>query len=157
MKLIGQAGKKPTLISIPKFVKKLDEVPEIAFLEEQPIKIALALAERGLIRQFMGLWPYTKTTENWIQRNWRPQLKNSVSCYAVGRGFFIFEFITKEDRDLVFKSGPYFMGSQGLYINRWMPNFDPTVDVPKEVPVWVRLPNLLVHCWNFHSLQKIGN
>ena len=125
--------------------------------QEQPIKIALALAERGLIGQFMGLWPSAKTADDWIQRNWRPQLKNSVTCYAVGRGFFIFEFITKEDQDLVFRSGPYFMGSQGMYLNRWTPDFDPTVDVPKEVPLWVRLPNLPVHCWNFHSLQKIGN
>ena len=80
-----------------------------------------------------------------------------MTYYAIGRGFFIFEFISKEDRDLVFRSGPYFMGSQGLYLNRWTPDFDPTVDVPKEVPVWVRLPNLSVHCWHFHLLQKIGN
>ena len=38
-----------------------------------------------------------------------------------------------------------------------MPYFDPTVDMPKEVPVRVRLLNLPVHSWNFHSLQKIGN
>jgi hypothetical protein len=55
----------------------------------------------------------------------------------VGRGFFIFEFISLEDRNLIFRSGPYFMGMQGLYLNKWMPDFDPSVDVPKEVPVWV--------------------
>ena len=48
----------------------------------------------------------------------------------VGRGFFLFEFISKEDRDLIFRNGPYFMGPQGLYLNRWTPDFDPTVDVP---------------------------
>ena len=75
----------------------------------------------------------------------------------VSRGFFIFEFIAKEDRDLIFRSGPYFMGTQGLYLNRWTPDFDPEVDVPKEVPVWVRLPNLPVHCWNIQTLEKVGN
>jgi hypothetical protein len=125
--------------------------------EEHSIKIALALAERGLVGQFMGLWPSAKTTDNWIQRNWRPHLKHSVTCYPVGRGFFVFEFISKEDRDLIFRSGPYFMGTQGLYLNRWSPDFDPTVDVPKEVPVWVRLPNLPIHCWNIQALEKIGN
>ena len=45
-KLVGQAGKKPAMPSILKFIEKLDEVPEIALPEEQPIKIALALAER---------------------------------------------------------------------------------------------------------------
>jgi hypothetical protein len=49
------------------------------------------------------------------------------------------------------------MGTQGLYLNRWTPNFDPASEVPKDVPVWVRLPNLSIHCWNPSSLQAIGN
>lgn len=55
--------------SILKFVKKLEAIPKIALPEEQPIKIALALAGRGLVGQFMGLWPSTRTTDDWIQRN----------------------------------------------------------------------------------------
>ena len=110
-RLIVLLGKKTTAPAVPKFVKKLDKIPEIALPEDQPIKIALALSERGSVGQFMGLSPSTKTTDDWIQHNWRPQLKNSVTCYPIGRGFFIFKFISKEDHDLVFRSGPYFMGT----------------------------------------------
>jgi hypothetical protein len=156
-RLVSSGGKRTAPPSVPKFIKKLEEIPEIALPETQPVKIALALAERGLVGQFMGLWPSAKTTDDWIQRNWKPLLKHGVTCYPVGRGFFIFEFIDKEDRDLIFRSGSYFMGTQGLYLNRWTPDFDPNVDSPKEVPVWVRLPNLPVHCWSYESLQKIGN
>lgn len=49
------------------------------------------------------------------------------------------------------------MGPQGLYLNKWTPDFDPTVDVPSVVPVWVRLPNLPMHSWNWESLKHIGN
>lgn len=105
----------------------------------------------------MGLFPSARSTDDWIQQNWRPHLKHSVTCYLVGRSFFVFKFISKEDRDLIFRSNPYFMGSQGLYLNRWSLDFDPNVDIPNEVPVWVHLPNLLVHFWNFQSLEKIGN
>ena len=49
------------------------------------------------------------------------------------------------------------MGAQGLYLNKWTPDFDPEIDVAKEVPVWVRLPNLPVHCWNNQTFEKIGN
>ena len=49
------------------------------------------------------------------------------------------------------------MGPQGLYLNRWDPDFDPAIDVPKAVPVWVRLPNLPIHYWTTSSLQAIGN
>jgi hypothetical protein len=75
----------------------------------------------------------------------------------LSNNFFLFEFINKEDKDLIFRNGPYFMGTQGLYLNRWTPDFDPTTELPKEVPVSVRLPNLSVHCWNYEALQKIGN
>ena len=49
------------------------------------------------------------------------------------------------------------MGLQGLYLNKWSPDFDPTQDVPSAVPVWVRLPHLPLHCWNLDYLEAIGN
>jgi hypothetical protein len=156
-RLVEACSKKSTVSEAPSFVKKLNDIPEIDLPPEYPMKVTLSLSERGLIGQFMGLWPSTRSTDNWIQRNWRPLITNSVTCYAVGRGYFIFEFISQEDRDLIFRNGPYFMGTQGLYLNRWTPNFDPASEVPKDVPVWVRLPNLSIHCWNPSSLQAIGN
>lgn len=49
------------------------------------------------------------------------------------------------------------MGPQGLYLNKWNPEFDPTQDVPSAIPVWVQLPHLPLHCWNTKSLETIGN
>jgi hypothetical protein len=156
-RLVEACTKHSTTVEAPSFVKKLQDIPEIDLPPDQPMKIALSLSDRGLIGQFMGLWPSARSTENWIQRNWRPLITNSVTSYAVGRGFFIFEFISQEDRDLIFRNGPYFMGTQGLYLNRWTPSFDPASEIPKDVPVWVRLPNLPIHCWSTPSLQAIGN
>ena len=53
--LLGPLGKNPVVHEIPKFIKKSDAVPKIVLPEEPSIKIALALAERGLVGQFMGL------------------------------------------------------------------------------------------------------
>jgi hypothetical protein len=156
-KLLVAHGKKLPPAAPPSFVKKLDSIPEIDLPPDHPMCVAVSLSDHGLVGQFMGLWPSTRSTDNWIQRNWRPLIQNSVTCYAVGRGFFIFEFISQEDRDLIFRNRPYFMGTQGLYLNRWTPSFDPAVEVPKDVPVWVRLPNLPIHCWNPTSLQAIEN
>lgn len=52
--LLSQKGKKRPTPEVPKFIKKLEEIPEIALQEDQPIKIALALADRGLVGKFMG-------------------------------------------------------------------------------------------------------
>ena len=49
------------------------------------------------------------------------------------------------------------MGPQGLYLNKWTLDFDPEEDVTSPVPVWVRMPNLPIHCWNWDSLKHIGD
>jgi hypothetical protein len=132
---IQGCSKKTAPSAPPSFVKKLDAISEIDLSPEHPMKVALSLSERGLVGQFMGLWSSTRSTDNWIQRNWRPLITNSVTCYVVGREYFIFEFISQEDIDLIFRNGPYFMGTQGLYLNRCTPSFDPASEVPKDVPV----------------------
>lgn len=155
--MIAAAPKRPPSFSQQLFVKKLDSIPFVALPEEETCKAALNLDERGLIGQFMGLWPSPKLVEDWTQRNWKPLMNEGVKIYFVGKGFFVFVFENPDDRGLIFRNGPYFMGPQGIYINKWTPNFDPTQDLPSAIPVWVRLPHLPLHCWNKKSLQIIGN
>ena len=82
--LAGLPQKKRSEAS--KFVKKLDEIPEISLPPEAPIQVALSLADRGLIGQFTGLWPSPKTTEQWVNRNWAPLIKEKVTSYFLGKG-----------------------------------------------------------------------
>lgn len=93
-----------------KFVKRLDEILVISLSPETPIQVALSLPDRALIDQFTGLWPSPKSTENWVNRNWAPLIKENVNSYFLGRGFFLFDFTTKEDKELIFHNGPYFTG-----------------------------------------------
>ena len=62
-----------------------------------------------------------------------------------------------EAKRLILRNIPYFMGPQGLYLNKWNPDFDPTQHVSSAVPVWVRLPHLPLNCWNPKTLEIIGN
>ena len=48
----------------PKFVKRIEDVPEVALPPEETIWVALSLADRALIGQFTGLWPSPKTTDS---------------------------------------------------------------------------------------------
>jgi len=80
-----------------------------------------------------------------------------ISIRFCGRGYYTFHFETKEDQDLIFRNGPYFMDTRGSYLNRWMPNFNPKMDVANAVPVWVRLPHFPLHCWGDVSVKAIGN
>ena len=89
----------------PKFVKRLEDVSEVTLPPEETIRVALSLADRALIGQFTGLWPSPKTTDSWVQRNWRPLITNNVASYSVGRGYFLFDFQSKDDKELIFKNG----------------------------------------------------
>lgn len=155
--MIAAGTKRPPSGMQKKFVKKLDSIPSVALPEQETCKAAMNLTERGLIGQFTGLWPSPKSVEDWTQRNWKPLIKEGVKSYFVGKGYFVFVFENPDDKGLIFRNGPYFMGPQGLYLNKWAPDFDPTQDIPTAVPVWVRLPHLPLHCWNQKSFQIIGN
>jgi len=87
----------------------------------------------------------------------QPLVKEGIKKILVGKGLFVFVFYLIEDKNLIFRNGPYFMGPQGLYLNSWSPDFDSTQDVPLAILVWLCLPHLPSHCWNPKSLESIGN
>jgi hypothetical protein len=156
-KLVAGASKRPLFATQQKFVKKLDCIPIVELPIEETCRSTVNLADRGLIGQFTGLWPSPKSVEAWVQRNWTPLISEGIKSHFVGKGFFVFVFESSEDKNLIFRNDPYFMGPQGLYLNKWTPDFDPAQDVSSAVPVWVRLPHLPLHCWNKKSLHAIDN
>jgi hypothetical protein len=104
----------------PKFVKKMDQIPSVQ-IQGSSRTLALKFAEQALIGQFTGIWPSPWAMAIWIDKNWKPHLKGNLSHFLCGRGFFAFLFEDKSDRDLIFRSRPYFMGSRGMYLNSWTP------------------------------------
>jgi len=154
---LGSLWKHATSAQQQKFVKKLETIPTVALPTEEPCRSALNLVERELIGQFTGLWPSPKVVDAWLKRNWRSLVKEGIRSYLVGKGFFVFVFDSVEDRNLIFRNGPYFMSPRGLYLNQWTLDFNMSQDVPSTVPIWVCLPHLPLHCWNPKSLEAIGN
>jgi len=118
---------KPSISS--KFVKKMEEIPSVELSPEEPCKLALLLAENALIGKFTGLWPSPKMVEAWMGDRWKSLLQGEVSLCAVGRGFFVFSFTRTKDRDLVFRSRPYFMGARGLFLAPWTLDFNPGAEI----------------------------
>jgi len=143
--------------SASKFVKKLADIPEIPLPPSLPRKAAISLAERGLVGQFTGLWPSPRVVQKWLERNWNANIQGKIAIRFCRRGYYTFLFETKEDKNLIFRNGPYFMDSRGLYLNRWSPNFDLEMDIPNVALVWVHLPHLPLHCWGDESVKAIGN
>jgi hypothetical protein len=53
-KLVASGGKRKHSVPVPKFIKKLEEIPEIALPETQAVKIALALCRERAGRPVYG-------------------------------------------------------------------------------------------------------
>lgn len=151
---MGPAKNRP---SVTKFIKILEYILGISLPPTLPRKATLSLAERGLVGQFTGLWPSSKMVQKWVERICSATINKKISIKFCGRGYYTFHFENKEDRDLIFRNGPYFMDTRGLYLNKWTPDFDPEMDVPNVVHVWVRLPHLPLHCWGDDLVKSIGN
>lgn len=94
------------------------------------------------IRQFTCLYPPPKVIKQLVQQNWQPLIKGRVETYFYGKGFFIFYFEFKEDKDLIFRNDPSFIGPKGLDMNKRSLDFDINLDIPSAIPVWVKLPHL---------------
>jgi len=155
--LVGKCSKRPMTASQNKFVKKIETIPIVTLLAKEPYRAAMNIAKGGLIGQFTGLWPSPRAIESWVQRNWKPLVLEGIKCHFFSKVYFVFIFECIEDKNLIFRNEPYFMGPQGLYLNKWTPEFDPTQDVPSTVPVCVCLPHLPSHCWSPKTLETIGN
>ena len=94
----------------------------------------------------------------WLDQKWKKKtIKGQLSTTFYGKGFYVFLFENKVDRDLIFRNGPYFMGIKGMYLNQWTPDFIPENDIPSAVHVWVRLSFLPLHYWNDETLRNIAN
>jgi len=154
--LARSAGSKAKASPPSKFVKKLEEIPSLDLSPLEPCNLALLLSENSLIGKFTGLWPSPKAVTAWMKECWKSLVQGKVDLCAVGRGFYSFNFTKKADRDLVFRSGPYFMGSRGLYLAPWTLDFNPEAEIT-AAPVWVRLPHLPLHLWGKSTREDIGN
>ena len=101
-------------------MKKIENIHAVDLPADQPCRTTLNIAERGLIGQFTRLFPSQKAIEGWVQRKWKPLISEGVCSNLISKGYYVFLF-----ENLVDRNGPYFMGPQGLYLNKWTPDFDP--------------------------------
>ena len=154
--LVRAAGPRAKAAPPAKFVKKMDEIPSVELSPSDPCRMALLLSDKALIGKFTRLWPSPKAVGQWISEHWSSLAPSHISLCAAGRGYFVFTFENKEERDLIFKSRPYFMGSRGLFLAPWSLDFNPKAEIT-AAPVWVRLPHLPLHLWGKSSLADIGN
>ena len=148
--------KKPLNSNREILTKKVEEILSLYLSLIEPKTCTQILKEIALVGKLMGLWPNLQAILNWAREVLKPPINNEVSIFVLGNGFFLTLFANFEDRDYVFKSGPSFMGSKGLFLAPWTLDFNPTREISK-VLVWVRLPHFPFVLWDNEILKLIGD
>jgi hypothetical protein len=69
----------------------------------------------ALIAKFIGIWPSERSLVGWIDKYWKP--KGGFDLRLGAKGLFTIIFYHVEDRNRIFKGGPYFYNSTGLFYN----------------------------------------
>ena len=115
------------------------------------------MSERGQIGQIKGIGQSPRSMEIWIHKNGMILINGRMIRHFCKRGFYAFLFELKEDKYLIFRSGPYFFSNKGIYINSWTLDLDLDSDIPSIVLVWVRMSHIPLHCWGDDTLKYISN
>ncbi|KAH0748451.1 hypothetical protein KY290_027683 [Solanum tuberosum] len=87
---------------------------------------------------------------------WAP----SIVVYVVGTTPTIGameRFIMGQERDKVLCSGPHHLLRRPVIMKPWVPEFNFKEEILITIPVWIKLPNLPLNCWNSIVLSKIGS
>lgn len=74
-----------------------------------------------------------------------------------GGGFFLFNFLCKEDFDLVNDHEPCFLNGRSFLFQKWSWNFKPTKEDVREIPLWINLSNFPLCYWNESRICKAAS
>lgn len=86
-----------------------------------------------------------------------PLIDNNVHIFPCAKGFFIVKFESSSDRKIILHNSFSWQGRFTLMAKPWHMDFDPLSESFNKVPIWVRLPNLLIHLWQDSIFEAIGN
>ncbi|XP_059064150.1 uncharacterized protein LOC131856394 [Cryptomeria japonica] len=90
----------------------------------------------------------------WAKSCWK--LKGCLEVSAMPGGLFLFKFNTDEDLMYVLL-GSWAYGKHFLTMDKWKPSFDPSTELNRMAPVWVRLLGLPLEFWDEQIFRWIGN
>ncbi|GLJ38161.1 hypothetical protein SUGI_0776940 [Cryptomeria japonica] len=109
----------------------------------------------SLVGRFTCIKPSVQDLCNWSKKHWGPKLRSIWTFETLSNGFFRVDFFSQLDCQFVMENGPWFMGSSGLSLKCWSPDFDPKNPGPIGVPIWVKLVYFPCDSWFQSNLIKV--
>ncbi|PKU69312.1 uncharacterized protein LOC110110717 [Dendrobium catenatum] len=108
-----------------------------------------------LVGYSIGRRPYYEALLGAIKKTW--SLKGSVQLLSLSDGFFLLRFSCCEDFDMVWSRGVWFLLGKPFVLQKWHPKFTPMKEDFSSVPIWVKIHNLPLACWNSEGMSRIAS
>ena len=109
--------------------------------------------DRAVVLYVVGGNTSANIIRGFIRKHWSHVLMPTIHEHE--DGYFIIKFSSKSECSEILKGGPYFLNRVSLVVKKWSANFDFKEEILRVIPVWVRLPNLPLHCWGAETLSRI--
>lgn len=88
---------------------------------------------------------------------WSIEFFATPQVFLHNEGYFIFRFISEEEKVTLLQNGPYTFNNRPLVLKQWEPNFQMSKEPLQVIPVWVRFPKLPIKYWTPRSLGRIAS
>ncbi|KAI0523298.1 hypothetical protein KFK09_005693 [Dendrobium nobile] len=108
-----------------------------------------------LVGYSIGRRPFYEALSGAIKKTWT--LIGSVQLLSLNDGFFLFRFSCREDYDLVWSRGVWFLLGKPFVFQKWHPKFVPKREDFSSVPIWVKIHDLPLACWNSEGISRIAS
>ncbi|GLJ34934.1 hypothetical protein SUGI_0703020 [Cryptomeria japonica] len=105
-----------------------------------------------MIGRVVGPRMTRSTIREWISKHWGLRL----IVKFIPRNFFIVVFEDGMERNKFLCKDNWFIKEHPLYLQPWIPNFNPLPLAVYDRPVWIRMYNLPMEYWGDKCLEKIG-
>ncbi|KAI0505090.1 hypothetical protein KFK09_016047 [Dendrobium nobile] len=108
-----------------------------------------------LVGYSIGRRPYYEALLGAIKKTW--SLKGSVQLLSLSEGFFLLRFSCSDDFEMVWSRGVWFLLGKPFVLQKWHPKFKPKKEDFKTVPIWVKIHDLPLACWNSEGISRIAS
>nr|QIA97949.1 hypothetical protein AP_R.00g000450-v1.0.a3 [Amaranthus palmeri] len=126
---------------------------QVVHIDAHDASDLVKLWERAVVVYIVGSQVSIEILKGFIRKHW-----HNVSMPAIHRheeGYFILRFNSDNECEEIIKGGPYFLNRAPMVVKKWNRSFDFREEIMRVIPVWVRLPNLPLHCWGVDTLSRI--
>ncbi|XP_020693271.1 uncharacterized protein LOC110107372, partial [Dendrobium catenatum] len=107
-----------------------------------------------VIKIFGGAAPLAVISSE-LRRQWAQYGKLHLTMLS--QGWILCSFQDSQSAESILTNGPCFVNNKIIGMDRWSKSFSPTSLKGLTSPIWIRLPNLPLECWDNINICRISS